>query len=229
MNSKQYEELCRYFLANKLGVSLDDIKSVSIPNPNRPGLPKYKHQIDLYWETESNLVLYLHIANAKWRGNNKVDQPELMLLQKVKEKVAAHKAMMLTNLGYTAGAVAAAKDEGIALHVVKPDFPIGLLPKQDRAIIQGKLNEVANSSTKPIFLHEIVHKAFDFREVSSQARVSSPLSGPSSFQTKIISGYDTKVGGGYSRKADTHSGSQGSVKTPSSAPVTKSGGPSKTK
>lgn len=161
MNNQQYEELCRYFLANKLGVSLDDIKSVSIPNPTRPGLPEYKHQIDLYWETESNLVLYLNIANAKWRGNTKVDQPDVMLLQQVKESVAAHKAMMLTNQGYTAGAVAVAKHEGIALHIVRPDFLISLLPKQDSTMIQGKLRELANSSTAPIFLHEIVHKAFE--------------------------------------------------------------------
>ena len=32
-----------------------------------------------------------------------------------RDKVAAHKAMMLTNTGFTAGAVAAAKDDGIAL------------------------------------------------------------------------------------------------------------------
>lgn len=65
MNSQQYEELCRYFLANKLGMSSDGIKSVNIPNPTRPGFPNYKHQIHLHWETESNLVLYLNIANAK--------------------------------------------------------------------------------------------------------------------------------------------------------------------
>jgi hypothetical protein len=229
MNSQQYEELCRYFLANNLGMSLNDIKSVNIPNPTRPGLPKYKHQIDLYWETESNMALYLHIADAKWRGDTKVDQPEVMLLQQVKEKVAAHKAMMLTNLGYTAGAVAVAKDEGIALHIVRPDFPIGLLPKRDSVMIQGKLNEIANSSATPIFLHEIVHKAFDFREGASQAQVSSPLSGPSGIQTKIISSSETKVGGGYTHKAGTESASQGGVKASSGAPITKSGGPIKTK
>jgi hypothetical protein len=94
MKSQQYEELCRHFLAEKLGVSVDHINSVRIPNPARPGLPAYQHQIDLYWETESDLVKYLHIANAKWRGNAKVDQPEILLLQQVKQDVAAHKALM---------------------------------------------------------------------------------------------------------------------------------------
>ena len=226
MNSQQYEELCRYFLAEKLGVNINHIKSVLIPNPNRLGLPEYKHQIDLYWETEGELSLYLHIANAKWRGNDKVDQPEVLLLQQVKQKVAAHKALMLTSQGYTAGAVAAAKDDGVALHIVKPNFEDSILPARDRGEIQAKLNGVASASSQPVFLHEIVHKAFDFREVTIQNQFSTPISG---YGTKVISGYKTKVGDGYSHKASTPGGSPGNVKTHSGSPVTKSGGPSKTK
>lgn len=229
VNSQQYEELCRYFLAEKLGTSVEKIKSIRIPNPTRPGLPEYQHQVDLYWEIESELGTYLHIANAKWRGNNKVDQQEVMLLQQVKQKIAAHKALMLTNQGYTAGAIAVAKDEGIALHIVKPNIDLSILPTQGQNSIQAKLHEVASTSSQPVFLHEVVHKAFDFREVSIQNRLSSSISRSSSYQTKIISGYETKVGGGYSHKASTQSGSRGSVKTHSGAPVTKSGGPSKTK
>ena len=45
---------------------------------------------------------------------------ELRLLQQVRQKVAAHKAVMITNTGFTAGAIAAAKDGGIALHGVRP-------------------------------------------------------------------------------------------------------------
>jgi hypothetical protein len=33
MTSKQYEELCRFFLAKQLGVSTDEVVSVHIPNP----------------------------------------------------------------------------------------------------------------------------------------------------------------------------------------------------
>ncbi len=86
MNSQQYEELCRYFLADKIGINIDQIKSVHIPNPKRSDLPEYKHQIDLYWEIETELSAYLHIANAKWRSSAKVDQPDVLLLQKVKER-----------------------------------------------------------------------------------------------------------------------------------------------
>lgn len=222
MKSQQYEEFCRRFLAEKLGVSVDRIKSVRIPNPTRPGLPEYQHQIDLYWETESELITYLNIANAKWRRNDKVDQPEVLLLQRVKEKVFAHKALILTTCGYTAGAIAAAKDEGIALHIVKPNFDISILPAQDRDSIRVKLREVASASNQPIFLHEIVHKAFDFREISPQSQSLRGSFGLPGYQTKVVSGYETKAAGSYSNKAVAQSGGQGGT-------ATKSGGPVKTK
>jgi hypothetical protein len=219
MNSRQYEELCRYFLAEKLGMSVEQIQSIHIPNPTRPELPEYKHQIDLYWEIESELVKYLHIANAKWRGDDKVDQPEVLLLQQVKQKVAAHKALILTTQGYTKGAVAAAKDEGIALHIVKPNFDFSILPIQSQIAIQAKLQEIASASNQPVFLNEVVHKAFDFREISPQSQSSRGAFGLSSYQTKVVSGSETKVGGGYSNKASPCVEST----------ITKSGGPSKTK
>ncbi len=219
MNSQQYEELCRYFLAEKLGMSVEQVQSIHIPNPTRPELPEYKHQIDLYWETESELGKYLHIANAKWRGNDKVDQPEVLLLQQVKQKVAAHKALILTTQGYTAGAVAVAKDEGIALHIVKPNFDFSILPIQDRSTIQAKLLVVASNSNQPVSLHEIIHKAFDFREISPQSQSSRGLFGFPSYQTRVVSGSETKVGGGYSNKAGPSGDNT----------VTKSEGPSKAK
>lgn len=137
MKSEQYEELCRYFIATKACVSQEQVKSVTIPNPRRADLPAYRHQIDLYWESGDEIALYLNIANAKWRGSAKVDQPDVMLLQQVRQKVSAHKAFMITNVGFTAGAVAAARDEGIALHVVAPSFNLSELPTGDRAAIQA--------------------------------------------------------------------------------------------
>ena len=120
MNSIQYEELCRFFLADKLGISIEKIQSVRIPNPKRPDLPGYNHQIDLYWEDGNELTQYLNIANAKWRSSSKVDQSEVLLLQQVKDDLAAHKAMMITNIGFTEGAKAVAKNKEIALHIVSP-------------------------------------------------------------------------------------------------------------
>src|SRR2546430_11448565 len=100
MDSDQYEELCRHFIAEKAGLRAEDVKSVSILNAKRPGLPEYKHQIDLYWEIGDAIAAYLNIANAKWRGTARVEQGEVLLLQQVRQKVAAHKAFMITNVGF---------------------------------------------------------------------------------------------------------------------------------
>jgi len=97
MTSQQYEELCRYFIAEQLRMDLSRVVSRNIANPRREPEPDgcdpkpYNHQIDLYWETADGLARYINIANAKWRGRQKVRQHEVLLLQKVREKIAAHK------------------------------------------------------------------------------------------------------------------------------------------
>src|SRR5438128_8993943 len=54
MNSKHYEELCRYFVAEQLGLPLSAIQSLRVPSPERQpeswhtNLGRYAHQIDLY-------------------------------------------------------------------------------------------------------------------------------------------------------------------------------------
>src|SRR5712675_1268582 len=67
-------------------------------DPQRPNLPAYEHQVDLYWKT--GIVLYVNIANAKWRAEDKVD----------------------------AGALAAAEDHGIVPHLVTPTVDTSALP-----------------------------------------------------------------------------------------------------
>ena len=65
MDSDQYEELCRHFIAEQAGLRMEDVNSVIIPNPMRPGLPEYRHQIDLYWETGDAIAAYLNIADER--------------------------------------------------------------------------------------------------------------------------------------------------------------------
>src|SRR6516165_2476022 len=140
MTSKQYEELCRYFLAELFQLKLDQIQSCEVVNPWRPGMPQYAHQIDLHWQVENETIRYLHIANAKWReAPTYVDLSEVLLLQQVKTKVGAHKAIMMTNLGFTDGAVAAALDEGIALYIVRSTFDTRPLHVSDPLVIQSQL------------------------------------------------------------------------------------------
>jgi hypothetical protein len=151
MNDVQYEELCRYFISKMTGLPISKIESIRIPNPKRGDLPKYKHQIDLYWETSDDICLYLNIANAKWRSTEKVNQEDILLLQQVKQEVAAHKAVMITNSEFTSGAKAAAMNHGVGLHIVRPAIDTSVFDVKNRALIQSKIQELASSASQPVF------------------------------------------------------------------------------
>lgn len=84
MTSRQYEELCRRFIAERFGIEITEVVSEHIPNPLRPGLPPYSHQIDHFWGTGNDICRYLNIGNAKWRTSARIDQPDILLLQQVK-------------------------------------------------------------------------------------------------------------------------------------------------
>lgn len=183
MNSLQYEELCRFVLAEKVGVPVEQVRSVLLPSPGFPGLPHFRHQIDLYWETGDEMMLYLNIANAKWRGEANVDQADVLLLQQVKSEVQAHKAVMITNTGFTSGARAAAQHHGIALHVIRPGFDWGTLDARERSVVLSQIQELASTIGRPPYIHEVVYRAFDLQALaepspSQNRRIASLNRGP---------------------------------------------------
>lgn len=204
MSSIQYEELCRYFISKKTGLPINKILSVRIPNPKRKDLPQYSHQIDLYWETDNAVCLYLNIANAKWRNNEKVKQGDVLLIQQVKQDLSAHKAIMITNTGFTSGAVAAARDKGIALHIVQPTIDTSVLEKKNRTLIQSKIQELTSSLSQPIFKHNVIYKAFELTE-STPSPISSQGPLIPSF-TKEINTNTNKAIGNSSHKGGFDSG-----------------------
>jgi hypothetical protein len=189
MDSNQYEELCRHFIAEQTGLRAEDVKSIIIPNAKRPGLPAYQHQIDLYWETGDAIAAYLNIANAKWRGTEKVEQGEVLLLQQVRQQVPAHKAFMLTNVGFTAGAVAAAKDHGIALHIVTPNFDASELPRGDRIAIQEALRNRASQTTGALYSFHVENRGLGF---GGEATTDIPIPnfgvapGSGAYETRVV-------------------------------------------
>lgn len=170
MTSIQYEEFCRFFLAEKFSIPIEEVKSRTIPSPTSPDLPQYSHQIDLYWEDGNELTKYINIANAKWRRSEKVDQDDVMLLQQVKEELHANKAMMITSIGFTKGAENVARNKNIALHVVRPTFDYSRLHRKDRKIIKTELQELSTNSNLN-YSHSVVHRAFD---VETSTEVESP-------------------------------------------------------
>ena len=82
----------------------------------------------------------------------------MLLLQQVKQKVAAHKAFLITSVGFTAGAIAAAKDDGIALHIVTPNCDDSELPRGDRMAIQRSLRERASEAPGMLYAHHVEHR-----------------------------------------------------------------------
>lgn len=187
--------------------------------PSARGGKPYAHAIELYWETGNEAARYLNIANAKWRGSDKVDQPEVLLLAQVPSEVAAHKAFMLTTVGFTAGALAAAQHHGIALHVVRRTFDVGALPAEYRAQTQRVLEDLTAYETKP-YTGKVELRA---REPTID-RAVHPAVGSGGYSTRALGGYETKAagGGGESR------GGGGSVETRGGGGYpTKGGGPSR--
>ena len=163
MTSIQYEELCRWFIADQLKIPLEQVRSVRIPNPEREHketlikLVPFQHQIDLYWETANAELRYVNIANAKWRSRDPVHQHDVLLLQQVKLKVGAHKAILITNSSFTADAEQAAWDEGIGLLLLRPAFTTPTLHATDRGLIQNDLYDLAEART-PLCSCTIVQK-----------------------------------------------------------------------
>ena len=125
-----------------------------------PGCPEpdpYKHQIDLYWETEDSLARYVNIANAKWRSHEFIHLHEVLLLHR-SEKVAAHKAFMITNSGYTGRAKQAAWDEGISLLIVRPQFDTRSRHPTRRPLILEQIQEKPAGKTTPIYRYKVHQK-----------------------------------------------------------------------
>jgi uncharacterized membrane protein YgcG len=214
VDSDQYEELCRHFIAQEVRLRAEDVKSVSIPNAKRPGLPEYKHQIDLYWENADAIAAYLNIANAKWRGTAKVDQGEVLLLQVVRQKVAAHKAFVITNVGFTAGAIAAAKDDGIALHIVGPNFDVSGLPRGDRVAIQGALRDMASQTSEPLYMHHVELRGLGFDGEATTADSTPRFAvtpNPAGYETRVVATPSQQVPGSVTNRSISGGETRGGV------------------
>lgn len=211
MNSAQYEELCRRFISDQFDLPMSEVKSTRIPNPQRPGMKEFVHQIDHYWETQTHVAKYVHIANAKWRSSRKVEQGDVMKLEAVRQKVGAHKGFIFTNVGFTDGAHAAAEDAGIALHIVKPSFDYARLPQTNRDAMQRELDQLAKQD-RPICSHHVELRGLDLG--AERKVVPSPGTAPAP-STRQATGYSTRAQTSYSTKTvgPSQHGTRGGVET----------------
>ena len=220
MTSKQYEELCRIFIADQFGVEIDVVTSEFIQSPTLSINPDLRHQIDLYWESGNNAVKYVNIANAKWRsGTNKVNQPDVLLLKEVKQQINAHKAVMITNSEFTAGAIAVAKSAGIALHVVQPQFDYSNLAKKNARLILKEMQQVAASSTKPLYNVHIEQRTLN----------TNPQVSPAIQQAVRTRHYETRISTGGETCVVTNNPGSTSGKNRSFNPPVRGGNPFETR
>jgi hypothetical protein len=83
----------------------------------------------------------------------------VLLLQKVREKVAAHQAFLITNSGYTGCALQVARDEGISLLIVRPHFDAGSLHRTRRPLIREQIQHLAQT-TPCLYDYQLFHKDY---------------------------------------------------------------------
>lgn len=122
MTGSEYEQFVRAVLAKRLKLVDKQLVSVREPGATLPGAADLKHQIDLMYFQDTEIAEYITIIECKWRESDPVDQQEIQNLAFVKDSTRSHKAIMVTNSGFTAGAKAVAESQRIALLVITPSF-----------------------------------------------------------------------------------------------------------
>ncbi len=131
MTGSEYEQFVRAVLSEKLKIPPEELQSTHAPGVTLPGASSLQHQIDLFYVQETEVAKYLTIVECKYRGSRPVDQPLVQNLAFVRDNVRAHKAIMVTNAGFTSGAKAVAESQEVALLVVEPRLSAFESPKGD--------------------------------------------------------------------------------------------------
>jgi hypothetical protein len=131
MTGLEYEQFVRAVLCQRLGLEPSSLQSLRSSGVTLPGGAGLKHQIDLFHVEETEIAKYITIIECKYRGSGLVDQQELQNLAFVKENVRAHKAIMVTNKGFTSGAMAVAESQEIALLIIEPETAFVPNPAHD--------------------------------------------------------------------------------------------------
>ena len=139
-----------------------------------------RHQIDLFWTSTDGVSEFLCIANAKFM-KKRVSLKDLMTLLGVQRTVKAHKAMLITNTGYSAACIAQAREDGVALLVVRPaaDFDPGVLPVSGEVPV-AELEKVFNRRFTPAYRVRYVHKGFEVTRGAGVTGANAPVSGSGS-------------------------------------------------
>ena len=118
MKGPEYEQFVRAVLSRKLGLRPDELRSTHAPGVTLPNASDVEHQVDLFFVQETEVVEYITIIECKYRESRPVDQALVQNLAFVRDSIRAHKAIMVTNKGFTSGAKAVAESQKIALLLI---------------------------------------------------------------------------------------------------------------
>lgn len=129
MTGYQYEQFVRAVLIRELKWSSDKLRSTRVSGVKFPGEKGAKHQIDLLYIDENKIAEYTTIIECKYHKSRKANQGEADKLAYVKSSLRASKAILVTNLGFTAGAESVAETEKIALLVITPNINVDKIDK----------------------------------------------------------------------------------------------------
>ena len=124
MHGAVYEQLVRAVLSEKLGLSPQQIQSTRNPGTHLPNPKNIRHDIQLFYVHGSDVTKQMTIVECIHLDDRPVDQERIQNLAFVRISLGAHKAIMVTNNGFTAGAKAVAESQQIALLVMNPKAPI---------------------------------------------------------------------------------------------------------
>ncbi|HEV3084618.1 MAG TPA: hypothetical protein VGY66_32945 [Gemmataceae bacterium] len=157
MTRAQYRQLCRFFVAQRFAIDLGVIQTLKTANPLRRGQARYRHRIDLHWISEDAIARYVHIAHTLWRTASPAGLAAVLHLQQVRHKLAAHKAVLITNTCFTRRAVAAAEDDGIALFLVRPAFDHTKLTTDRPRLLACQMRRLVPAEAA-LYTYEAVHR-----------------------------------------------------------------------
>ena len=120
MTGAEYEQFVRAVLCRILKIPPDKLMSTHSPGVTLPNAGDLDHQIDLFHVDENEIAEYVTIIECKYRESRPVDQTLLQNLAFVRDSTRAHKAIMVSNRGFTKGAHAVAESQKIALLTIEP-------------------------------------------------------------------------------------------------------------
>lgn len=119
MTGLEYEQFVRAVLCRKLNIPPEKLQSTHSPGVTLPNAGDIEHQIDLFYVDETEVAEYVTIIECKYRSSRPVDQTLLQNLAFVRNNTRAHKAIMVSNQGFTDGAYKVAESQKIALLTIE--------------------------------------------------------------------------------------------------------------